>query len=264
MTQAAKIVVFDIETAPTKAYIWRRWKENIHLDQVVTEGYLLCAVAKFLNEKVPRKVSLLSFPDLWKKNPEDDSEVVKWCWNILNEADIVVAHYGKGFDIPVLNARFIALGLPPPKPYKIVDTKEIASKKFKFPYNSLDGISNYLGIGRKLDTDFSLWVNCLSGVKSAWKYMVDYCVLDVLLLEKVYKKLLPWIDTHPNVGLYGDMTKCVCPKCGSPHYQRRGFAKTNTQIYRQFKCNGCGGWFRERITALNKESKENIVTNSVV
>jgi len=265
MKHNAKIVVFDIETAPAQAYIWKRWKNNVHLDQVVSEGYVLCAVAKFLNERSPRRISMLDFPHLWKKDSENDVEVVKWCWDILDEADIVVAHYGKGYDIPVLNARFITLGLPPPKPYKIVDTKEIASKYFKFPYNSLDGIGEYLKLGRKNKTDFNLWVNCMNGVKSAWKDMVDYCVQDVLLLEKVYKKLIPWCSTHPNLSLY-DLTNenPVCPKCGSDSLQWRGTHRTLTQVYRRFQCKDCGGWGREKTTCLPKEKSRSVTTHAVV
>lgn len=264
MKNKAKIVSFDIETAPTKAHIWKRWKENIRLDQVVTEGYVLCAVAKFSDEKKARTIALTDFPSFYKSNPEDDRKVVEWCWNVLDESDIVIAHYGKGFDIPVLNARFIALGLPPPSPYKIIDTKEVASKKFKFPYNSLNGISSYLGLGRKLDTDFKLWVDCMNGVKKAWKKMVDYCVQDVLLLEKVYNKFVPWIDNHPNLALY-DLSdiRPSCPKCNSYKIEFRGFHRTTTQVYHSFKCKDCGGWGRERVSCLPKEKKSSVLTHSV-
>lgn len=27
-----KILIFDIETSPMKAYVWRRWKQNIYLE----------------------------------------------------------------------------------------------------------------------------------------------------------------------------------------------------------------------------------------
>ena len=32
-----KILIFDIETAPMRAYVWKRWKENISLDQTISE-----------------------------------------------------------------------------------------------------------------------------------------------------------------------------------------------------------------------------------
>jgi DNA polymerase elongation subunit (family B) len=260
----AKIVSFDIETAPTTAYVWRRWKENIRLDQVISEGYLLCAVAKFLDEKKPRTIALTDYPKLWKENPEDDIEVVKWCWDILDEADIVIAHFGKKFDIPVLNARFIALGLNPPSPYRIIDTCEQARKRFKFPYNSLDGIGDYLGLGRKIETKFSLWTDCLRGVKRAWKDMVAYCVQDVLLLEKVYKKMVPWIENHPNLALYDlNDTRPCCPKCGGYKISWRGYSRSTTQVYHRFRCKKCGGWGRERFTCVDKRKKTAILTHAV-
>lgn len=258
----AKIVSFDIETAPTTAYIWKRWQENINIEQVLQEGYVLCAVAKFMDEEKPRTVALTDFPNVWKSNRENDKMVVKWCWDILNEADIIVAHHGKKFDIPVLNARFIAYGLTPPSPYKIVDTCEFARKKFKFPYNSLDGISRYLGIGRKIQTKFSLWSDCLAGVKSSWKKMVEYCTQDVLLLEKLYLKMLPWIENHPNLGLYNlSGNRPSCPKCGNEKITWQGFHRTTTHLYHSFKCKECGGWGRKKSSCLDKN--QNIMKNCV-
>lgn len=259
----AKIAILDIETAPTMAYVWRRWKENIRLDQVVREGYVLCAVAKFLDERSARSLALPECAT-WGVDKEDDREVVEFCWRVLDEADVVIAHFAKGFDIPVLNARFISLGLPPPSPYKIIDTKEVAKKKFRFPYNSLDGIGEYLGEGRKMDTDFKLWVRCLNGEMAAWKYMVKYCVRDVLLLERVYKRLVPWIDNHPNVALWGKLDKECCPKCGSGKIQWRGVHRTLTREYRRFQCQSCGGWGRVTKTTMDDEKKPFVVTHAVV
>jgi RNase P subunit RPR2 len=260
----AKIVILDIETAPVEAYIWRRWKENIRQNQVIAEGYVLCAVAKYLNEKKVRKTALPDNSQRWEKNPEDDTEVVKFCWEILNDADVIVAHNGKRFDIPVLNTRFIALGLPPPSPYKIVDTLTEAKKKFKFPYNSLSGILNYLDMDGKTQTSFELWIGCKQGNKKAWKEMVQYCVNDVLILEDLYMKMAPWIDTHPNMNLYTDMSRRTCTKCGSPRIHRRGTYATQTQKYVRFCCVECGGWSRERCTSLEKDKRKNILSTTAV
>ncbi len=37
---------------------------------------------------------------------------------------------------------------------------------------------------------------------AAWKVMEKYNKQDVLLLEKVYDRLLPWIKSHPNHHLF--------------------------------------------------------------
>jgi len=40
-----------------------------------------------------------------------------------NQADIVVGHYLRGFDLPLLNSTCLDLGLPPLKPIRVQDTK---------------------------------------------------------------------------------------------------------------------------------------------
>ena len=83
----------------------------------------------------------------------------------------------------------------------------------------------------------------MTGDKRAWRKMVHYCKGDVALLEKVYLKLRPYMNNHPNIGvLNGDV---VCPKCGGKNISYRGYAITAACRYRRFQCNACGGWGKE-------------------
>ena len=80
----------------------------------------------------------------------------------------------------------------------------------------------------------------MNGDKDAWKRMQDYNVQDVVLLEQLYNKLLPWIKNHPNQNLFsGDV---VCPTCGSNHLQKRGTAVSTTGTYQRCQCRSCGSW----------------------
>ena len=54
--------------------------------------------------------------------------------------------------------------------------------------------------------------------------------------------MLPWIQNHPNVGMYTD--KMACPKCGSGKIQSRGFQINQTTKYKRIQCQDCGGWGR--------------------
>jgi hypothetical protein len=45
--------------------------------------------------------------------------------------------------------------------------------------------------------------------------MKDYCKQDVILLEKVFKKLRPEAIGLPNFNLMNPYKEKVCPKCGS-------------------------------------------------
>lgn len=256
---AARIVSFDIESSPSLAWVWKRFKENISLDQVEADGYVLCGAWKWLGERETHCVANTDFDWL---NPTDDEKTVRELWKVFDEADIIIAHYGSKFDIPLMNARFVYYGLPPPSPYKVIDTKEIAGKIFKFPSNKLEGLCRFFGLGSKMKTDFQLWKDCMSGKQSAWKKMVSYCKRDVVKLEKVYLKLRPYMHQHPNVALIGELTdKPHCPKCGSTHIQWRGkkVYRTSTQIYSAFQCMKCGGWARGLRSLLSKDSRKNLL-----
>lgn len=34
---SVRILILDIETSPMMAYVWSRWKQNIYLDQTISE-----------------------------------------------------------------------------------------------------------------------------------------------------------------------------------------------------------------------------------
>lgn len=91
----------------------------------------------------------------------------------------------------------------------------------------------------------------MNNEEAAWKEMEEYNVHDVVILEKVYLKLLPWIPNHPNHGLYKDVAD-VCPNCGGNHLERRGYAYTGAGKYQRFQCKGCGTWSRSKNTVAVK------------
>jgi hypothetical protein len=74
----------------------------------------------------------------------------------------------------------------------------------------------------------------------AWKVMEKYNKQDVILLEKVYERLLPWLGrNHPNRNLYNSTG---CPTCGNAKLQKRGFSYTTTGTFQRFQCTHCGTW----------------------
>lgn len=242
-----RILFFDIENAPNMAYVWSCWQDGIPENMIASPWYMLCWCAKWLDDKQLYSSALTDFPTYYKKHPEDDKKVLQKLWKLLDEADIVIAHNAKKFDVRKTNARFIMNDITPPSPYKIVDTLIEARKYFFFTSNKLDNLGKYLGVGQKLETGgFSLWEKCMKGNKTAWKKMVSYCKRDVIVLEKVYKKLLPYMKTHPNLGNYTDDAKPHCPKCGSEKLLKQGYAYTSVAKYQQYSCKDCGGWCRGR------------------
>lgn len=233
------ILLIDIETAPNLAFVWGMWEQNVIDFQ--SQWYILCFSAKWMNGEHITK----GLPDYkgYTKGSENDKKLVSELWNLLNKADIVIAQNGDEFDIKKINTRFAYYNFPPPSPYRTVDTLKVARKYFAFNSNKLDSLGEYLGQGRKVKHQgFDLWKGCMSGDKKAWDQMKVYNKQDVILLEKVYRRLLPWVSNHPNMGIYTD--GIICPKCGSKSLQRRGFYRGKTTKYRQIFCNDCRGWSR--------------------
>ncbi len=237
----AKILLLDIETAPSLGWVWGKWQQNV-ID-FKKDWYLLSFGYKWYG--VDKKVTVVGLDDTpgYKPGSEDDKWLAQQLWTLLDQADIIIAHNGDGFDLPKILTRFLIHGLKPPTPYKTVDTLKIARKKFAFDSNKLDDLCHYLGIGRKLPhTGFHLWKGCMSGVRKAWKQMKAYNGHDVELLEEVYDIMRPWDSYHPQVNL-GETVETNCPKCGSSKIQRRGFSYTLLRRKQRYQCLKCAGWF---------------------
>jgi hypothetical protein len=173
--------------------------------------------------------------------------MVSLAHDLLDEADVVVHYNGARFDIPHLNREFINQDLTPPSPYKQVDLLRTVKRQFRFPSNKLDYVCQALDLGAKTHhTGHQLWVDCLTGDPDAWDLMQEYNEHDVVITEKLYLKLRPWITSHPTVALYEQDTDDVptCPACGSVELERRGRAVTTVSTYQRYCCRDCGKWSR--------------------
>lgn len=233
-----KTLLLDIETSPNLAYVWGLYKQNISINHIVDSGSVLCWSAKWLDEDD------VLFDSVHNSKPK---AMLKRVHALLEEADAVIHYNGASFDIPVLNKEFLLHGMAPPAPYRQIDLLQTARNRFRFVSNKLDYVAQALGIGHKhRHRGFELWVQCMAGNKEAWDEMEEYNKQDVRLLEEVYKRFLPWIRNHPNVGLYSDSGVPACPHCGSSSIQRRGYSYTSMGKYQRYQCNDCGHWFRDR------------------
>ena len=234
MANSAKILFLDIETAPNIAFVWGLWEQNIHHNQVVASSYILCWSAKWSGRGAMYFDSVLH---------HSHPQMLKRIHSLLDEADIIVHYNGLKFDIPTLNKEFVKHGFLPPAPYKQIDMLGVCRNAFRFESNKLASVVKSLDLKRKIeDHGFQLWVDCMDRKPDAWVKMERYNRNDVVILEQLYKRLLPWIKQHPTVRY--DLNKLVCPKCGSGKTQRRGEAMTRVGSFHRHQCLACGGWFR--------------------
>lgn len=240
MIRKPKILLVDIETSPNLGYTWGVYEQNVI--HITKEWTILSFAAKWLDNQTVY---------VYGQNTLPEGVMLQKLHALLEEADVVVAHNGDRFDVRKINARFIKLGFKPPKPYKTIDTLKAARRYFAFNTNRLDDLGKYLNVGEKIKhSGFELWLGCLNGNPQSWKEMLTYNKQDVLLLEKVYLKLRPWITNHPNLNNYSDNPLAACPKCHSYKVQSRGTVKIGDLIRRRYQCQTCSGWFK---VATDKE-----------
>lgn len=191
------------------------------------------------------KVYNLALPDYpgYKKNRYNDKALMKDVLNIFNDADVIIAHNGNRFDVLIANTRLVANGLPPPSPFKQVDTLKVARRYFRFPGNSLKALAHFFKLGAKIETSKNLWKGCDAGDMKAWKKMIEYCNNDVVLLEKIYLKLLPWMDNHPWVP----SDRGGCDRCGAPTLRKEGTRQTKKGLIQEWSCRKCNKWTRTKL-----------------
>jgi DNA polymerase elongation subunit (family B) len=256
-----KILIFDIETSPLEAYVYQKsvWKANIGPEKIISPWYTITWSAKWLFSDYVMSDRLTSE----EATNEDDSRITKSLWNLFDEADILIAHNGDGFDIPNMNTRFLVNGLTPPSPYQRIDTLKVARKEFGFTHNGLDALAGTLGLQGKIQTNFDLWKRCKRGEDAALIEMETYNIQDVRLLEEVYLELRPWIRSHPSAALFIESEEMVCPACGHSHLEQRGFYLTQVSKFETYQCQNskCGAYSRARKSIVPDKIKKNLLVS---
>lgn len=233
-----KELFFDIERGYNLDATWDKWGFSIFN---IKSASILCIGYKFKGGKK----QLISISDniyRFKKDPRDDSEVIAKFIKVLNEADVVIGHNSKKFDMKHIRERAAYHGMIVGA-VKQYDTYLIAKKLFKFWSNKLGDLATFLGVKAKKPSDMKWWKAVLEDHDiSAMKKIDKYCLGDVDTLEGVYNRLklfdLPAINKQIGVG------KHVCPHCASLDNVKNGFAYTNVGRYQKHSCNNCGYTFR--------------------
>jgi DNA polymerase elongation subunit (family B) len=105
--QGLKILFLDIETMPNIAAVWQTgYKLNVDAGAILQERFILSAQWSWNNDpKVHGKLS-----DIKKK---DDSKLITVITKLIEEADIIIGHNVKKFDLRWIAGRALLNGLPP-------------------------------------------------------------------------------------------------------------------------------------------------------
>lgn len=259
----SRLLFLDVEVSPTIAACFGRYNTSISPKHVLREPYMLTyAYAKTIDGDV--SVSSLTDYPLFNDDHRDDSMLISGLQKLLDESDIVIAH-NAGFDVGWFNQRCLYWGIPIPSPYKVVCTLKSIRQAFSLPANSLEAAANYFNLPRKLDNSgIQLWIDCYYGCTEAFDQMADYNVGDIITLRALYKAVLPYTKSHPNMSLYYEDTNMRCNKCGSDHLvQTDNKHYTGSAMYTVYSCGSCGSNVTFRNNLLEKDKRKSLARGTL-
>jgi DNA polymerase III epsilon subunit-like protein len=213
---------------------------NLTPDQIIEDSKIICAAYKWSGEDKTHEIK-------FKVTSRDDKRVVKQMRDLIDEADVSIAHNGDRFDVRMLEKRIIDHRLDPLQGLVTIDTLKLSRKTFRFPSHKLDYIAQRLGLGAKTETGgFGLWKRVMEGDRSAVDHMSYYCAHDVELLEQVYETLAPYVGPKAaNMSLLTNYDQSGCPTCGATNVQQWGRRALKGGIYQRYRCNDCSYTWRD-------------------
>ncbi len=246
-----KRLFFDIETIPNIGLFWEcGYKLNIPHDNIVMERAIVCIGYKWAGKKVkvdhwdefdaPDLTGVQTIADvlrLWGNAIEStEKRVLERFLPILESSDEVVTQNGDRFDIPWIRTRCLKHGIPMSPSHVSIDTCKLAKHQFKFNSNRLDYLGQFADEGKKIKTDFDLWKDILlKNDRKALARMVRYCGRDVVLMEKVWDRMNPYVKAKSHIG------RGACPECGSVNVVINKYILTAAGTKRvSFRCKDCG------------------------
>lgn len=224
-----KVLLFDLEASNLAANF----------------GFVFCVGYMFLEDKKPTILSIRDNKKQHKKDPTNDKFLIEAFRPVVESADVIVAHYGKKFDVPFLQTRCFEHGLDPLNLPTLIDTWHTARYTLKFNSNRLDTINRAIPgsaeLAQKTPIDNKSWVRGPSGHIPSLKEIEHHCYMDILVLKNTYLALRPYMTNHPHLGKLIDPRAETCPQCASPKVQKHGLRATARGQSQRYRCLACGG-----------------------
>jgi uncharacterized protein YprB with RNaseH-like and TPR domain len=219
---SAKILIWDIESTHLKA----DW------------ATLRCIGWKWYGDPAVHVPSLMDYRG-WNRDVTDDRKLLADFHKVLMEADMLVTYFGKGFDLKMIQSKFLEYDLPVLPSIPHVDLFFTVKSNMTLTRKSLDNVSRYLNLeNEKSYVSGKIWKRAMAGHPESINYVIEHCKADVLVLEELYTKLKPLVRTHPRVAGWEP-----CRTCGSTKLQSRGQALTISKGTRyRIQCQDCGAW----------------------
>lgn len=262
MIKKPKILFYDIETSPLQAWVWGCGKQFVGHKNLVKQRsqYGIICVTYCWNDKSP--VQCID----WGYDEQDTSKVIKEFDEIIKQADLTIGKNSDRFDTKMINAARMFAGLPGlPEWTKYTDDLEVQMRRyFRMPSQSLDYISNQLGLGGKIKMEMQDWIDIVekndNGLKSLNK-MIKYGKKDTSDTRTLWYKLSEHFDSRWNQGTFESMVSiCKHADCGSRRLNLDGIRIAGKTRYQQFRCKDCGRYAGRSPIPFNKAATDKILS----
>ena len=127
--------------------------------------------------------------DTWENQRSDDSQICVDLYSELKKYSVWVAHNGLAFDVNFLRTRLVEPRIEMPQP-KNIDPVRIARRHLRFKFNTLEAVGDHFGYTGKTRLSPKIWNKAaLDGNIPSLDYIVEHCVADVVLPEKVMNSM---------------------------------------------------------------------------
>lgn len=232
-----KILLLDLELTFAVYYAYPSKREQfLSASNIIHDQFCTCAAWKWHHEASTYVIKITDNKRKFKEDFRDDFIIAKKLHDLMEEADVIVAHNGDNFDIKHANSLFLKHGLGPIPKRKSIDTLKVARKYFAFPGNSLDQLSKRFGsVGKNRKPN---WHKMTDGDAKEINIAAKYCKNDVIELEKIFVEIKPYIDNFPHIKQSKRPEECEC--CGSKRIQSRGQSFSNNKLQSRYVCMECG------------------------
>ena len=237
-----KILFYDIETSPLRAWVWRMGEQRIgqHQLDVAYDQYNIIALC-YEWEHSSEKGQLD-----WGVTKKDSKKMVEKFTALCDEADIIIGKNNKRFDDKHLNTLRLIHDLPgrPDLMSKVDDLESQIRRHFYLPSFGLDYLSKMLGFGGKDNMCMQDWIDIVEGspevAEKSLKKMVKYCSKDVSDTKKMWKATSKHFQPKMNHSHF--MNDLVCIHCGSRKIHKNGTRLLGKTLYQTYFCKEHGGY----------------------
>ena len=200
----------------------------------------------------------------FKKDPLDDTYVLRKLWKVLDDATVIVAH-NASFDAGWIEGRFMDLGWKRPSKYYVYCT-----------FRTLQGLN---GVSKKLDylsqkligtekvkhEGLPLWVGCSEGDIESFEKMEEYNIGDIYdTLYKVYMRTALYVDRRKCVDLGGDGLYCTVTGDELTHLEEPYRNRKTGLLYHVYRNDKYNLEYRDRYNTRSKRAGLGFTTPLIV